>query len=256
MPRTVLLRTPMAPITITANRLHLHNFRRWEPRGCDSKYVLADLLICNGLHIDQIAFILDNQGNLGFFQHWQWTRPQVEGSHLWQIGHPEVTDPLSEFLARAIFKWVFIANKKAMLAYLRGQSEHLELPVFYPWEGKSIQIPITGIQAFSFEYHSPDLREPSTQRNGKVRCQLTLDRHLYFYNVPIYSRNGWEFHEDGIRNPAINQAIKTLLHHQGLRKYVRQTFTSGSTVDFDEHSFVFASQGFHPEGPPSPITLV
>ncbi len=65
MPETHRLRTKMTPITITANRLHLHNIRLWDHHDNKPPTALADLLIGNSLLITDIAFIRDQKKQAG-----------------------------------------------------------------------------------------------------------------------------------------------------------------------------------------------
>lgn len=252
------LRRKMTPITITTNRLHLHNFRLWHSDDNQPPKVFADLLIGNGLLVSDIAFIPDPKSHYGFFQHWQWIRPRVNETH-WKRSSPNATPPLGEFLGKAIFDWVFARkrNHAAMLAFLNGQSDSLELATFEPksWEGKSLRIEISAIRALSFECRYYSLRRPLA--SNKVSCQLQIDRHLTFFDVPIGSEEkGWFFEEPRIRIPSLNQAILDLLKSRGPREHARNALKERSTIDLSYVTYLYCVPGYRPDGPPSPITLV
>lgn len=251
------LRSKMTPITLITNRLHLHNFRFWLRPDNLSPVALADLLIGNSLLITDITFILDPGSKHGFTQYWQWNRPRVEESRLWEKSFPEATPPLGEFLAKAIFDWVFVKNHAQMLAYLRGRNESLELSTFEPesWQDKSLSITINAIRAFSFECRIYGCPKP--QATDEVSCQLRIDKHLTFFDVPIYSEEkGWFFNEPRIQVPSVNQPILDLLRNRALRERARDILKGRSTVDLSHVTYLYCVPGYQPDGPPSPITLI
>jgi hypothetical protein len=240
----------MEPWVLSTEELHLHNFRRSpkDEKWSQNDAAFADLQV-GDMIIHNICFVEDSSARFGFCQDWQYIRPRVYGSRLWQRFYPGISDPLEDVLSAAICDFIIEEGTQEIRSFILGESANLEFPSFRPigWEGKRMTVYFNSVSASHFAC--------LLMRPEILTCNLRLDGHLTYFEVPIYDGKTWSFTETGVPEQARDAALR-LLKNESLRHYVKGLYRQNALLDPDFRKFVLCAQGYDPEGPYSSISLV